>query len=167
MNLLTFARYARCYSKSPSSRVELEQGLRPPHHARSRAESSWLAGRWRPAGGKDIGCELRSSPEGYDRPRAIWRYSILCRMSRLNEAGCRHWANAIGIDGEAMTDPERTAVVVPFRNESEGELPNRATRPKYAQADQGIQTEIETVRTVRQELHAWWFSPFSQRDVKR
>jgi len=83
---------------------------------------NYLGPERRSTGGKCSWCELWFSPKGRNGPLAVLRLTILRRAVRLNEAVNRCkveiWSNS-----KAVPDLEGTAVVVPVRDQTDGQLP--------------------------------------------
>ena len=119
------------------------------------ARTSLAGRRGRAAAEGGRGRELRLPPEGNDSFPAARRQVIPGPAIRLHEAADRRMAEAIGRNGVAVSDLERPAVVIPLRDDTEGQLLHEGNGPAHAQSEQGIQAQTEAVLAVRLDLRGY------------
>ncbi len=84
----------------------------------------------------------------------ILRHMVVRCEDRLNKSMKRRRADTIRMNGCAMTDLKRPAVVIPFRNEMNVQLFQAMGATAQTQTYQSGQAQVETALSIRQDLRA-------------
>ena len=83
-------------------------------------------------------------------------------MDRLNKTANRRRADRVGIDGKAVADLERAAVVIPFGDKAEGQLLHIVSGTAQGQAHKGGQAQVQAARPARQVLWMLCFEDWTE-----